>query len=200
MIEEECLSDDEWINDFEKDEEKYQEFYNSPVKFIIIIFFYLNKKKEIEKKKKIKVFLRKENVFQSHELIGTMMKNKTKSQRIFSILKHNININYENINDYINSNSQEETLKEIKNYNDIYFEDSISIFKNINNLLIFVCEKDEPGKCSSKKNRKQLETLIKKQEKNNDIKRIEIKTQKNKTQKNKTQKNKTQKNNISKIM
>lgn len=199
MIEEECLSDDEWINDFEKDEEKYQEFYNSPVKFIIIIFFYLNKKKEIEKKKKIKVFLRKENVFQSHELIGTMMKNKTKSQRIFSILKHNININYENINDYINSNSQEETLKEIKNYNDIYFEDSISIFKNINNLLIFVCEKDESGKCSSKKNRKLLENMIKKEEKNKDIKKIEIRTLKNQ-KKQKKQKNNTIKNNISKIL
>jgi hypothetical protein len=196
MIEEECLSDDEWINDFEKDEEKYQEFYNNPVEFIIIIFFYLNKNKEIERKKKIKVNLKKENIFQSHELIGLIMKNKKKTQRIFSILKHNININYENINDYLNSNKEEETLKELKNYNDVYFEDSISIFKNINNLLIFVCEKDEPSKCPSKKNRKQIENMIKKQEKNKDIKRIDIKTQKNKKQ----QKNKTKKNNILKIV
>lgn len=196
MIEEECLSDDEWINDFEKDEEKYQEFYNNPVEFIIIIFFYLNKNKEIERKKKIKVNLKKENIFQSRELIGLIMKNKKKTQRIFSILKHNININYENINDYLNSNKEEETLKELKNYNDVYFEDSISIFKNINNLLIFVCEKDEPSKCPSKKNRKQIENMIKKQEKNKDIKRIDIKTQKNKKQ----QKNKTKKNNILKIV
>jgi hypothetical protein len=197
MIEEECLSDDEWINDFEKDEEKYQEFYNNPVEFIIVIFFYLNKNKEIERKKKIKVNLKKENIFQSRELIGLIMKNKKKTQRIFSILKHNININYENINDYLNSNKdEEETLKEIKNYNDIYFDDSISLFKNINNLLIFVCEKDEPSKCPSKKNRKQIETMIKKEAKNKDIKRIDIKTLKNKKQ----QKNKTLKNSILKIV
>ena len=46
MSDDESLTDDEWINEFEDDEEKFGEFYNEPVDYINIYFLYL-KNKEI---------------------------------------------------------------------------------------------------------------------------------------------------------
>jgi hypothetical protein len=39
MSDDESLTDDEWINNFEEDEEKFSEFYNEPVKYINLYFF-----------------------------------------------------------------------------------------------------------------------------------------------------------------
>lgn len=84
MSDDESLTDDEWINNFEEDEEKFSEFYNEPVKYINLYFFSLENNEIIENNK-IKYYLEKSNILKSKELIGLIMKVKKKDEKIYSI-------------------------------------------------------------------------------------------------------------------
>lgn len=150
MSDDESLSDDEWINKFEKDEEKFSEFYNEPVKYIKVFFFSLVHNK-ITEMNKIKYFLEQSNLLKSKELIGLIMKVKKKDEKIHSMLQYYVNVHYENVNKYIMSNDN--NLKELNNLNDIKFNDIIPILKDTNNIFIFFCEKDKKNN-TSRKNRK----------------------------------------------
>jgi len=156
MSDDESLTDDEWINEFEDDEEKFGEFYNEPVDYINIYFLYL-KNKEILYRKNIKYYLRKANILSSEELIGLIVKFKRKDEKIYSILKNSIDTHYENINKFIQSN--EDTMKEIKSFESIEFDNTIPVFKELNNIFIFICNKEKKNN-TSRKNKIVIESNI----------------------------------------
>ena len=156
MSDDESLTDDEWINEFEDDEDKFGEFYNEPVDYINIYFLYL-KNKEILYRKNIKYYLRKVNILSSEELIGLIVKFKRKDEKIYSILKNSIDTHYENINKFIQSN--EDTMKEIKNFESIEFDNTIPVFKELNNIFIFICNKEKKNN-TSRKNKIVIESNI----------------------------------------
>ena len=206
MSDDESLTDDEWINNFEDDEEKFGEFYNEPVDYIYIYFLYL-KNKEILYRKNIKYYLRKINILSSEELIGLIVKFKRKNEKIYSILKNSIDTHYENINKFIQSN--EDTMKEIKNFESIEFNNTIPVFKELNNIFIFICDKEKKNN-TSRKNKIVIEPNSKNEIKEDKLKKNDEKMEESKIKENKDTKKikitlinenkKTKKNNTSSIV
>lgn len=206
MSDDESLTDDEWINNFEDDEEKFGEFYNEPVDYIYIYFLYL-KNKEILYRKNIKYNLRKINILSSEELIGLIVKFKRKNEKIYSILKNSIDTHYENINKFIQSN--EDTMKEIKNFESIEFNNTIPVFKELNNIFIFICDKEKKNN-TSRKNKIVIEPNSKNEIKEDKLKKNDEKMEESKIKENKDTKKikitlinenkKTKKNNTSSIV
>jgi hypothetical protein len=120
---------------------------------IYISFIYINKSNEIEEVSRENYKLNKIN-FISKEELTTILKNyisshstKIKSYTITSILQYNINIfSEEEVNQYLSNTFQMTDLpflKIIKQISDIYWNPSLPIFKELNELFIIFYENIE---------------------------------------------------------
>tara|TARA_Y100000992_G_C21249969_1_gene485324 strand:- start:944 stop:1519 length:576 start_codon:yes stop_codon:yes gene_type:complete len=167
---------DNWIDDFEKEDELYKNFYKEMQPEIEIVFSYIDKKNDIIAVKKEKTrldnnILKKELLI--HLLNDKMIFNGLKYRPI-SLLKWNINLDAENITEYLNNKIDEynESFLNIeREIKDITFDESIIFLQDINRLYIFFHEswdaynnrtKKIHVKTSSKlKNKKQSKRLKK---------------------------------------
>jgi hypothetical protein len=158
-----------WIEDFDNLDNIYKNYYNENMDFINIKYIYLNLQKEITFVKKEKIFFKTSSVLSKEELLG-ILKNHSflndKKYSLFSILNFNINIQPMNLKYFLknsNTNSVCPFLHSIKNIDSIFFEKSISLFHDINNLIIIFYEKDRvKNKMESKKYNKLLRKKTKK--------------------------------------
>ena len=153
---------DNWIRDFEEEDTPYIDFYKEEVDNVKIYVIYVNKKNKIFHVKKDNMIVQDKTI--SKETLIKMIKhflyyNKTKYNPL-SILKYNIDLEPDNVIKYIDScdnlndkkNAPGEILKkdpennfnfltEIKSIKDIYWEDTISMFKNLNAMYFIFYEK-----------------------------------------------------------
>lgn len=153
---------DNWIKDFEEEDTPYIDFYKEEVDNVKIYVIYVNKKNKIFHVKKDNMIVQDKTI--SKETLIKMIKhflyyNKTKYNPL-SILKYNIDLEPDNVIKYIDScnnlddkkNAPGEILKkdpennfnfltEIKSIKDIYWEDTISMFKNLNAMYFIFYEK-----------------------------------------------------------
>ena len=87
--------DDDWINKYEAEEQKYEIFYSEGVKNLKVNCLYINNKNELEKVTEKEINLNKENRIQKEELIRLIRENdiidKTK-YKLISILVYNFNL------------------------------------------------------------------------------------------------------------
>jgi hypothetical protein len=120
---------------------------------IYISFIYINKSNEIEEISRENYKLNKIN-FISKEELTTILKNyisshstKIKSYTITSILQYNVNIfSEEEVNQYLSNTFQMNDLPFltiIKQISDIYWNPSLPIFKELNELFIIFYENIE---------------------------------------------------------
>lgn len=153
---------DNWIKDFEEEDTPYIDFYKEEVDNVKIYVIYVNKKNKIFHIKKDNMIVQDKTI--SKETLIKMIKhflyyNKTKYNPL-SILKYNIDLEPDNVIKYIDScndlndkkTAPGEILKkdpennfnfltEIKSIKDIYWEDTISMFKNLNAMYFIFYEK-----------------------------------------------------------
>jgi hypothetical protein len=130
-----------WIQEFEKIDKDYKNFYVENVESIKIYFIYVDKFKNIVNTKKEFFFL-KNNTISKNDVIEIL---KKADNRYFlsSILVFNINIEPNNIKSFI-SNTQDYTscfLKDIKHISNISFSKSCHIFQDLNDLFFIFYEK-----------------------------------------------------------
>jgi hypothetical protein len=141
--------DTSWLDEFDKLDSEYKNYYNEEQLFIRIKFVYININSEIERIKEETYFFRSSNKITRDELISIIKKNTfstDKSYSLLSILKFAINIEPLQIKSFLKNNSHTNNrdsnfLQSIKNIDDIVFEKSISMFHDINELLILFFEK-----------------------------------------------------------
>jgi hypothetical protein len=140
--------DDSWIRDFESKEDEYNNYYTEDLLFIKIHFMYINNNNEIEKIKEEKFILNNPGFLQKEELLG-IIKNNSKINGIkyslLSIAKFNINLEPIHLNTFLknkNSDIGNNFLTHIKNLDTIKFEKSITLFHDINELLIIFHNKN----------------------------------------------------------
>ena len=97
--------DDDWINNFEKTDELYQDFYKDDLYYINLKFFYINKFSEIEKIKNEIFYMSMPNYISREEIIG-ILKHTAKDNDIhyslLSILKYTIHLEPEDVKKLIN--------------------------------------------------------------------------------------------------
>jgi len=131
--------DDDWINKYEAEEQKYEIFYSEGVKNLKVNCLYINNKNELEKVTEKEINLNKENRIQKEELIRLIRENdiidKTK-YKLISILVYNFNLENNELKNFLRESQEFELLKNLKNIDDYSLESSLSYFHNLNNLYI----------------------------------------------------------------
>lgn len=139
--------DYKWIEDFKNNNNEL--FYKEKVESIQLYIFYINKNKVLDVIKKELLILDNNNIT-SNFLISVIKKKKTLNSKNYildAIFKSNLNINQKEVLDFINDkyddNTYDNFFKKINYNNDIYFEDTITILQDMNNLILFFIEKND---------------------------------------------------------
>jgi hypothetical protein len=157
--------DIDWIEEFEK----YNKFYKEQVTKININYLFLDDKKNIEKIKKEKYVLKKPGILTKEELIIILKKKILQSEKvytIFTMVLFNFSLNNEEVITFNNDKKREISsyLTPLHGINDIYWDDTINYFKNLNDLYIIFIKKNKSKmtkKIYIKQNNKNTRRIIK---------------------------------------
>lgn len=98
--------DENWINEFEKTDKLFQDFYLDDIYYTEIHFIYINTINNIEKIKEEHFLLSRPNYISREEIIGLLKRNTIENKKkysILSILKCNINLKPEDIKNFLKS-------------------------------------------------------------------------------------------------
>ena len=134
--------DTTWIEDFET----YNDFYKERLTNIDINFIFLDKEGNIEKIQTENTILENDNFLSKEQLIYSLKKTMISNKRnytLLSIFKFNISLNEEEVKDVYNGKKYDfdEYITNIPGLDDILWEDSINLFKDMNELNIVLMKK-----------------------------------------------------------
>ncbi len=136
--------DESWINDFEKQDNIYSDYYKSDVFFIKISSIYVDCNNEICKIKEENFFMKNPNIISKEELIAIIKKNSILNNKIYSLLsllKYNINIEPQDIKLFLNNNYDNNFIHILKSIDSIFLNETINMFHELNNVIIVYYEK-----------------------------------------------------------
>ena len=139
--------DGTWIKEFEAKEQDYNSYYKESISFIRINYIYINTQNEIVNISEENCLFKKPGMLSKEELIGLIKHNSFNNAikySLLSLLKYNIDFEPINLKTFLRSNDKnigKNYLKSITNIDNIFFEQSISLFHDLNNLFIIFIEK-----------------------------------------------------------
>jgi hypothetical protein len=145
-----------WIQEFENLDKEYKNYYTEDINFIKIHSIYVNND-SIDKIKEDIIILKSPGILQKEELLRIIKNNSFSNQikySLLSILKFNINIEPQNLKTFLrtkNTNIGSLFLQSIKNIDSIKFEKSISLFHDINEIIIIFHHKINNKSIGTKK-------------------------------------------------
>ena len=135
---------DDWINNFEKTDKLYQDFYKDDLYFINLKFIYVNRTNEIEKIKTESFLMSTPNYITREEILQILKKSTIDDERrysLLSILKYNVTLDADDIKPFLISNEERNFLITVKNIDAIAFEKTISLLQDLNDLILIFYEK-----------------------------------------------------------
>ena len=151
--EEEEEFDTSWIDNFKKDNEKYSDFYTEEVTTITLFFIYINNNNDVENLSRDLMILDKKNTVMRDQLIQIIKQNQIHNNnnnnkyKLTSLLKYNIDIEPEEIYNFINNKDESSFSKRFfiqeKYLNDIIYKNTINIFQDLNSLF-FIYKETSP--------------------------------------------------------
>lgn len=157
-IEETVDLDTSWINEFEKVDKDYASFYLEDLSYIKVTILYINNSNEIEKIKEEKIIMSKPNCISREEIIGILKRNsinKDKKFTIMTMLKYNLDLEPVDVRNFLlNNGNNSSYLSVIKDVDEIYLNRSISMFQDLNNLIIIFYENEKIEKQKKTENGK----------------------------------------------
>lgn len=133
--------DESWATNYKNANKEYDQFYRADVNVIHISSIYINNKNEIQqitrdpKQLSVSNYLTKDEIT---EFIKCKMKSLNENENIknISIFKYNINIDPENVEYFLKTNHNFNYLTPVKKIKDILFEQTITFFNDLNELII----------------------------------------------------------------
>ena len=180
--------DNEWIKDFEKTFKLYEDFYKDDVYFTNIHYIYINNNNIIEQISEDRFIFTSPNLISREEILKILKKNtyyNKKQYTILSILKFAVNLEPDEIKNFLKNsidnnynNENNNFLQIIKNIDTIYFEKSINMFHDLNDLFFIFYEKQLSNSNNVTK-KIYLKNSINKNDNNNKINKKHNKTIKN---------------------
>ena len=151
-LEEEHIEDEDidtsWIDDFKKENETYSDFYTEEVTTITLFFIYIDQKNNIENLSRDLLILDRKNTIVRDQLIQLIKQNQIHNDnnkyKLSSLLKYNIDIEPEEIYNFINNKDDTRFNKRFftqeKYLNDITYKNTINIFQDLNSLFFIFKE------------------------------------------------------------
>lgn len=131
-----------WIQEFEKIDNEYKIYYTEELTFICIHSIYLNNNNEIEKIREEKILLKTPGILSKEELLSIIKHNSFSNEvkySLLSILKFNINLEPINLKTFLRNKNPSvggSFLQSVRNIDAIKFDKSITMFHDINEVLI----------------------------------------------------------------
>jgi hypothetical protein len=144
---------DDWIDNFEKTDKLYQDFYKDDLYYINLKIIYINKNNEIEKIKQESFLMSSPNNISREEILGILKNNTIDNERkytLLSILKYLITLEPEDITFFLKTKDDINFLNSIKNIDAINFEKSINMFQDLNEVIFIFYEKT--NECANSNN------------------------------------------------
>ena len=140
----ELLLDNAWIDEFEKIDKSYDQFYLNDVHSIKLHFTYIDKDYNIIQIKRDNAKLAAPNMISREELLGIIKRNTWPNYKLMSVLKYNIDLDVTDVKLYQkNSNADNRCfLHPIKNIDAIPLQPTITMFQKMNALFLVFNEKD----------------------------------------------------------
>ena len=143
-----------WINKYEKEELIYKDFYKDDIKYIKMYSLLINKNLFLENIHEENIFLEDKNILTKYHLISLINKyknrnnnnksNKNNKIKLLSILKYNIDLDSNNIFNYLKQETDPSMfLKSLNSIEDIIFNPTITSFEDLNSLFIIYLEDKE---------------------------------------------------------
>jgi hypothetical protein len=135
---------DDWIVNFEKTDKLYQDFYKDDLYYINLKMIYINRNNEIEKVKQESFLMSSPNCISREEILGILKNNSIDNERrytLLSILKYIITLEPEDIKNFLRDSENYNFLNLTKNIDAIYFEKTINMFQDLNDLILIFYEK-----------------------------------------------------------
>jgi hypothetical protein len=139
--------DTSWINEFEELDKDFNSYYKEELSFIRINYIYINTQNEIVNISEENCLFKTPGMLSKEELIGLIKHNTINNAikySLLSLLKYNIDFEPINLKTFLRStdkNIGKTYLKSLTNIDNIFFEQSISLFHDLNNLFIIFIEK-----------------------------------------------------------
>ena len=148
--------DNKWIENYEIKELDYNDFYKDDVKYIKTYSLYINKGLILENINEENFILENNNVLKKHELISIINKYKNDKKenkiKLLSILKYNINLDSDNVFEYLKQETENNLfLESVKSIDNINFDPSISMFEDLNSLFFIFVESNNTEKSQTKR-------------------------------------------------
>ena len=144
--------DDEWIENIEKEDDLYKDFYLEKNDNITLNIIYVNRNNNIEHIKKDKFFLNEQMISKSELLY--LLKTKSLYQNhkysLLSIIQYNIDLLPEDVKDYLSNPEKYNFFKLCKTLDEIKWKDTINLFKDINSLYLIYYEKKHRNNTTKK--------------------------------------------------
>ena len=147
------LEDTSWMDLLEKEEEDYKSFYKENVDIVKIFYTYVDSDNKIYNVKKDNLLI-ENNKINRDELIYILKKNKqnnNKNHKLISVLQYNIDLEPEDVLNYLKQKEKYNFLTIVSKINDILWNDTINIFKNLNSLHIVYYEEPKKKLSTTKK-------------------------------------------------
>jgi hypothetical protein len=136
--------DDGWINDFENTDKLYQDFYKDDLYYINLRVIYVNRENEIDKIKHESFLLSNKNIISENEILEMLKKHSIDNERkysLLSILRYNMILEPDDVKKYLLNKENQNYLSVIKNIDDIIFQKSITMFHDLNDIILIFYEK-----------------------------------------------------------
>lgn len=157
--------DTDWVDEYNRIERNYNDFYNEKVNTIRVFFMYINNDNIVINIKKETVDLNVTSILSREQLLSLIKENQNDGvkYRLFSLLRYNINLEPDEIEMFTSASTSKAAqstseaaqrtskagtgpyesrfLTNIEDINDIYFNDTIGIFQDLNAVYILFKEK-----------------------------------------------------------
>ena len=145
--------DDSWIKEIEEEEKDYNSFYKEENETIRVNYIYIDKSSKIYYVKK-EILMLEEKKIDKTKLIFLLKKNKNynnKNHKLISILQYNIDLSPEDLGLYLKDNNNFNFLTVKSSLNELKWDDSINLFKDLNSLHIVYYEDSVKKSSNTKK-------------------------------------------------
>jgi hypothetical protein len=137
---------DDWIKKFDEVDDLYKDFYKDDIYYVDFKIVYVNRENEIEKIKQTPFLMSTPNCINREEIIEILKKSAMEDNRkysLLSILRYNILLEPDQIKYYLLDSIETNYLNVIKNIDTIYFDKTINMLQDINDVILIFYEKSD---------------------------------------------------------